>query len=317
MYNKTAAVLMLHTLTSAHVGSGTELSFVDLPIQREAHTRFPKIEASSIKGSIRSAIRDKHKDKEELITRLFGEADEGSFASAVSCSDARLLFFPVKSVSGIFAWVTCPFAIRRFMDDLGLAFEAGQLPKFNLEKLERANKSMEALITKDSKLLSHRDKSGIMLEDYVFTTEKDEEFTEFIEKLLNNLPESDIMKSRFTDHTALIGDDEFTDFVKYSTEICERIKIKQETGTVQDKALFSEEYLPPECILYHLVFFNEEYQSPKKETNCTPLDKTAVMDEFKGLFDIDVFQIGGDAALGKGLVSKQFWEEDGNGEKNK
>ena len=38
-----------------HAGSGSEVGIVDLPIQRERHTSFPKIEGSGIKGCFRSS----------------------------------------------------------------------------------------------------------------------------------------------------------------------------------------------------------------------------------------------------------------------
>ena len=42
--------------SALHVGSGHDLGFVDLPIQREKHTGFPKIESSGLKGCIREAF---------------------------------------------------------------------------------------------------------------------------------------------------------------------------------------------------------------------------------------------------------------------
>ncbi len=44
---------LLHAVTSVHAGSGSEIGLVDLPIQREKHTGFPKIESSSLKGALR------------------------------------------------------------------------------------------------------------------------------------------------------------------------------------------------------------------------------------------------------------------------
>ena len=41
-----------------HAGSGSELGIIDLPIQRERHTNFPKIEGSSLKGCIREAFEE-------------------------------------------------------------------------------------------------------------------------------------------------------------------------------------------------------------------------------------------------------------------
>jgi CRISPR-associated protein Cmr4 len=48
--------------TPLHPGSGGEVTgLVDLPIQRERHTNFPKIEASGLKGCIREAFENSSK----------------------------------------------------------------------------------------------------------------------------------------------------------------------------------------------------------------------------------------------------------------
>lgn len=52
--------------TPVHADSGSELGIVDLPIQRERHTAFPKIEGSGLKGCIREAF-------ESLITKENGK----------------------------------------------------------------------------------------------------------------------------------------------------------------------------------------------------------------------------------------------------
>ena len=51
--------------TPLHAGSGSDLGIVDLPIQRERHTSFPKIEGSSFKGAVREAVEKV--DKELLV----------------------------------------------------------------------------------------------------------------------------------------------------------------------------------------------------------------------------------------------------------
>ena len=113
--------MMLYGLTSSHVGTGDNLSYIDLPIQREKHTEYPKIEASSLKGSIRQAMEQSGvKDAKKMTTRLLGSSDSGDVASAVAISDARMLFFPVKSAKGVFAWVTSPLVLQRFQQDCRL-----------------------------------------------------------------------------------------------------------------------------------------------------------------------------------------------------
>jgi|GEM_PF-6268950 len=55
---KLAKPLFVHCQSPTHVGSGSDLGLVDLPIQRESHTGFPKIEASSLKGAIRENFEE-------------------------------------------------------------------------------------------------------------------------------------------------------------------------------------------------------------------------------------------------------------------
>ena len=159
MYKK-RELMWLYGLTSAHVGSGDNLSYVDQPIQREKHTGFPKIEASSLKGAIRHHVEKK--TDTNTVESIFGKGsgEEDSSPSEVAFSDARILFFPVKSAKGIFAWVTCPMVIERFIQDCKLldGFE-----KLNLDCSLDCDK--EAICTGDALKISG---SKVMLEELVF-----------------------------------------------------------------------------------------------------------------------------------------------------
>ena len=53
---KKAAPFYFRTISSLHCGSGNDLGIIDLPIQREKHTSFPKVESSSLKGALREAF---------------------------------------------------------------------------------------------------------------------------------------------------------------------------------------------------------------------------------------------------------------------
>ncbi|DAB30027.1 MAG TPA: type III-B CRISPR module RAMP protein Cmr4, partial [Sulfurimonas sp. UBA12504] len=104
----TTKPFFIKVLTPLHAGSGSDLGVVDLPIQRESHTSFPKIEASSLKGAIRSAFENKAKTDDEKINihRIFGcddcekqfpnpfNKENKDFAGVLGFSDARILFFP-------------------------------------------------------------------------------------------------------------------------------------------------------------------------------------------------------------------------------
>ena len=110
-----------------HPGSGTALGVVDLPVQRERHTAWPMIPGSALKGVLRDCCRQhvpgrrgKEADSDPDLVTAFGpptsEADK--HAGAISLTDARLLAFPVRSLKGVFAWVTCPAALERLNRDL-------------------------------------------------------------------------------------------------------------------------------------------------------------------------------------------------------
>jgi CRISPR-associated protein Cmr4 len=45
---------LLKVLTPLHIGAGQGLGHVDLPIVREAHTNFPYIPGTSLKGALRN-----------------------------------------------------------------------------------------------------------------------------------------------------------------------------------------------------------------------------------------------------------------------
>ncbi len=115
---QTIKPFFIKVITPLHAGSGSDLGVVDMPIQRESHTSFTKIEASSLKGSIRSECRDNQNIKMD-IEDIFG-SENGEKAGKLGFSDARILFFPVKSVKGIFAYVTCPMVLERLQEDLKL-----------------------------------------------------------------------------------------------------------------------------------------------------------------------------------------------------
>jgi len=302
----------IKVLTPLHAGSGSDLGVVDLPIQRESHTSFPKIEASSLKGSIRSAFENEASKKtgEEKITAMqniqtiFGfdlnekdyktdeekaeykaivekfkkkkdgkEVLETDFAGALGFSDARILFFPVKSVKGVFAYVTCPMVLERFQKDTGS--EALASPKEI--SFPKSLGDGECIVLGDKNTIENKEKTKkfVILEEYSF------EVTEKLGEVKTSLPKElfDTLQERIV----IISDDNFTHFVKNSTEVITRIKMNNKTGTVDKDigGLFTEEFLPSESVMYALAIGEVEKFTEAK---------------------ITTLQIGGDTNLGKGIV---------------
>jgi CRISPR-associated protein Cmr4 len=114
-----AKLMLLHAETPMHPGAGSALGTVDLPVARERHTGFPLIPGSSLKGVLRDKCANGN-PKDEKVFAVFGPDTEGAakHAGALSLTDARLLAFPLRSLSGLFAWVTCPAVLERFLRDL-------------------------------------------------------------------------------------------------------------------------------------------------------------------------------------------------------
>lgn len=258
---QSAKPFFIKTISPLHVGSGSDLGVVDMPIQRESHTSFPKIEASSLKGALRSEYSEL--DTEEI----FGKDDS---RGKVSFSDARILFFPVKSVKGIFAYITCPYVLKRFHDDISLC-EKDIKDGFTLPLLPVDEGQCIVLDGSKNKIDNTDNKSHVVLEEYSF------EVLKIQTKESITLPNLDIDKERIV----IVSDDEFKEFVKNSTEVITRIKIGDKGVVDKDNgALFTEEYLPAESYMYFLSMG----------------ERVDVMDSF------DVTQIGGNATLGKGIV---------------
>ena len=151
----TTAILGLLAQTSLHAGAGTQTGIIDLPIQREGHNGYPCVFGSAVKGALRDKAEqqviaslpvDKRpkdaKSYEEFqkapvydaIKSVYGSPPKqaGDSAGAIIVTDARLLLFPVRSLTSQFKWVTCPDALRRYQADckrLGYS-EAFTIPEF-------------------------------------------------------------------------------------------------------------------------------------------------------------------------------------------
>ncbi|MFZ5592365.1 MAG: type III-B CRISPR module RAMP protein Cmr4 [Bacillota bacterium] len=124
-----AQPFFLYCVSPLHAGSGSDLGVIDLPIQREKHTGFPKMESSGLKGGMRHALTQKLGNNPKNLSRItaaFGPEDGDLYAGALGFSDARLLLFPVKSLQGIFAWATCPTLLQRFRNELQICLDLAQ-----------------------------------------------------------------------------------------------------------------------------------------------------------------------------------------------
>ncbi len=209
-----------------HPGSGTSVSYIDLPIQREKHTDYSMIPASGIKGVIRD-LASRNWNDEDKVNLVFGPSDGSDYASCIAFTDARILLFPVRSVRGVFAYITCPNVLRRFSRDLrsiGISFDF----------LEDLNfKEDEIIVCSNSQLRVNGNQ--VVLEEFVFNVYNQN--CDNIDKCLKEfLPSSNNLPFDFEKNFAIVSDNTFRDFTKYAVEIRTRIRIDQTTGTVGEGA---------------------------------------------------------------------------------
>jgi CRISPR-associated protein Cmr4 len=335
---KSAKPLFLIVETPLHAGSGTDLGVVDLPIQREKHTDYPKIESSGLKGSIREIFRTqpnlkqlercweisgddiKNEDSKyhkKTIQLAFGPDNGDLHAGSLGFTDARLLLFPVKSVRGVFGWVTCPCVLNRLKHDLGIC-QPGITLSFSLPKENRVPNGCELLIDPNA-----ADKK-IVLEEYTFSVKPSAECNKLASWIADNAlpsdPVYDYWRDKMKTSLVVLSDDDFRDFVTLSTEVIARIKINQEKGTVQEGALWYEEYLPSDSILYSLALATpifQENESAKGIFQLTEQEKAEGRDESEKVMEFfedglpAVIQIGGNATVGKGIVRTRVYEDQG------
>lgn len=283
-----AAILYLHAVTSLHPGSGTALGVVDLPIQRERHTQWPLVPGSSLKGVLREALREALGKNGEWEA-IFGPdtANASAHAGAISFTDARILAFPVRSLKGVFAWVTCKAALDRYVRDLSLA----GITEARLS-LAAEPPTGKMLAPPNSPILI--DGEFALLEEFDFT--RCGESSAIAEWLSRHAGVDEATQQRLRSHLVVLNDTDFTHFAVHATEVIARVGIDSATRTVRTGALFYEEFLPPETLLYAVILASASRRREVALNSGEILKKLA-----DGMPHI--LQIGAGETIGKGLVA--------------
>ena len=235
-----SALLMLSTETPLHAGAGQSVAGIDLPIQREIHTQWPCVYGSAVKGALRArAFHDKMNGGD--LSELFGPestADAGerdnSHAGALLVGDARLLLLPVRSLQSCFKWVTCPAILKRFWRDaerLGLALPTLELPT----------------IAKTAALAGEA--GNLFLEEFRLQATASA-LSDNLASLLADLGAGQPSVEELQERLVIVHDDIFSFLARNATAINAHIAIDSVTKTVTRGALWYEETLPPETLLY-------------------------------------------------------------------
>jgi len=309
---KETKLLFLYTETPLHVGSGSSLGVVDLPIQREKHTNFPMIQSSGIKGKLRR-IFDNHgensnevekKRREEIVKVIFGPESNGNneHAGALSPGDGRILLFPVRSLAGVFAWITCPLVLSRLVRDLKLS---KQSKNWDIKPNE-----CQAIVANDSKLLID---NSLVLEEFTFEAIKGDTHIQDLANWLadNALPstyEYTFWRSKLKEDLVIISDDAFKDFCQFSTDIVSRTKLDAIKKTVETGALWTEENLPSDSLLYTPLFACDPRVGIKDNIPAEVANAEAILNYVQKHLgsENNRFQLGGNETIGRGIVATRI-----------
>lgn len=293
-------LLTLYTRTPLHVGSGTSVDVVDLPIMRERITGFPVIPASSLKGVLlqhaREAFENGTHSRANTIPVdakiLFGAADvenhggeriQVSNAGCVQIMEAKLLAFPVRSLAGCFAWLTCPSVLERFQRDTGRRFDLPQPGK-------------DQVVVPGDSSLTIPGQAQVVFEEYALATLPGEGAkARSVAEALRNVCADPLWTESLIKRLAVLNDENFQHFVTTCTEVVARIVINPATRTNEN--LFNQENVPCEALFYSVL----NVLPPRRNGVAADFDANTKLAELLPSLNPPILQIGGDETTGHGL----------------
>ncbi|MCF6277235.1 MAG: type III-B CRISPR module RAMP protein Cmr4 [Anaerolineales bacterium] len=272
--------LYLFTRTPLHVGAGSSVGAVDMPVQRERHTGFPIIPGSSLKGVLADGEGFLERGEDGKLKRsaaghdIFGKEagknkEEQGKAGSLCFGEAQLLAFPVRSAKGCFAWLTSPLCLKRWQRASGIHLD-------NIPDIKESQARFDlAKLGQDGKAL---------FEDYIFNHLGD--FTAS-EKLAEQIKVDGIWQDLAKEHLVLVSDDALSHFARSACEVAQHVVIDDETGTAKDGFLFNQENVPSETLFFSTITEQKE--------DC--LEKLKIPNPI---------QVGGNATTGLGFCSTQL-----------
>jgi len=277
------SALFLLAESPIHAGAKPEgEGDIDLPIQKDSATGFPVVRGSTVRGSLRQLSRAHKLDVEEL----FGSEPDSPDPKPgiLNISDFDLLLCPVRTLTGLFAWVTTPYLLQNLQRNLQLCGSA--------EKITIPASGDKVLVASGSRLLS---KGIISLEENVFpATESPELATLGLWIAQKALPASDtynFLKSMAVTNIALVPDEVFQKLLPLVLPVFARIRIDPVRGTVAEGALWNTEFLSSETLLCGTFIAKEDARKSKSVEKLIELTKSRW------------FQMGGCKGIGMGMVT--------------
>jgi CRISPR-associated protein Cmr4 len=292
-------IYWLHTLSPTHAGIGRGVGYIDLPIDRDGVTGWPIIRGSGFKGvwaDHHRATADARRN-DPTLRAAFGVAgdDNNSNAGALIPTDAKLVCLPVRSFRGTFAWAASPLCLQMLRRTLSLA---------GLTGVPAAPASLDEGKAHHTTTSVLAEGNSIYLEDLDFAAQRCDTATAWATLIAENVFADDpAWQDQFKKRFVVLPDSAFDFLCETVTEVHTRVRIDDETKTVADKALWTEESLPAETILMGLIqcdrVFQKKFETPR-------ITEPELLDRFaKTALNL---QIGGKATVGRGQVRCVFTE---------
>ncbi len=280
-------IFHLQNLSALHVGTGQGVSIVDLPIMRSKATNLPIVPGSAIKGVLRDELEIADSHKRILFGPPPQDADDYNnvHAGAIAFGDAHLLLLPIRSFAGTVAYATCPYILRQYKRDMSGNWD---IP---------TTTNNQAVVAQNSKLLVSNSEK-IALEDLDIKANKDNATDSLADIIVGKLypdatQDAEAWRTQVKQRFVVLPDDIFSFLADTATEIRTRIRIDQETRVVKEGALWTEENLPSETVLWGVIGVSA---SRKKDAPRTAEDVANLLPTSE-----QTIQIGGKHTVGRGL----------------
>lgn len=284
-------VRIVKAVTSVRVGEGSSVSAMNLPVARERHTRWPFIPGSSLKGALRSRAVSSRCDLDDEVAvfgarppiskREAGEDDQPGDAMDVNESigslrvlQATLLALPVRALVSTFALVTCPTALARFARAARIDVD---LPNPRVGDACIGEGLEERMAAQHPTSMGGAAFQGVVfLEDLDLAACASPMVSRWAERLAEWTGDMSPLE-----HLVIVHDDVFAHACATWTEFRTRNRVSEETGVVEDGALFTVELIAPEALWWTITAGDDRGLLPD---------------------DADTFTLGGHASVGSGRV---------------
>lgn len=297
-----AALLALLSETQIHAGAGRSVGVVDLPVQREAHTGWPCVFGSGVKGALRTLAEDwGMADLDEIFGPAAGSRDVSEYGGCFSVGDACLVLLPVRSLTTHFKWVTCPAVLKRLARQ---AARAGIPGPARLDPMKIPAPALDGALVPDNPK-----NPALFLEEFRFTQRK-ADLDVIVASLAALMPHHPDAAAALKKQLAIVDDDRFSVIASITLPVNAHVKLDSKTKTVVGGALWYEETLPPDTLLCcETVAF-------RSRKNPATVGADTVMKRVReGLFggESPYVQVGGNETVGMGWCAATLIEGSGAG----